>query len=122
MMDKLQPCMCMMLVITLLYLEYTAFPSVTVSSSTYPLFTLNCTTTGTPANIEWLSISAGLVYENDDTHFIEQVLRNGVTATYDSILAFASSPVHGVHRCTTSTKYVSSNSSETNSTIASGDI
>ena len=49
------------------------------------IFSLNCTSTGSPpTNVTW--IKDGEVITDDDSHEVIQTLKNGAIATYDNIL------------------------------------
>ena len=101
---------------------YIAVPSVTVTSVSHPLLTINCTTSGAPALVTWDYISGGLILRDDENHRIIHSLRDGSTATYDSTIAFTFIPLNetGVHACRADTTYISSNTSETNISTVTG--
>ena len=62
----------------------------------------NCTSTGSPAtNVIWRKNGASLV--NDSSYVATQILRNGISATYDNILDILNatpSELVGVYSCT----------------------
>ena len=63
--------------------------------------TLNCTSTGSPAqSVIWRKDGTGLT--NDSSYMTTQILRNGVSATYDNLLAVSAAPSElvGVYSCT----------------------
>ena len=104
-------------------LNYTVIPAlVAVSSTSDPHFTLICTTTGTPATVQWFYEGGSRMFENDANHQIVHSVINRMASTYNSYLRFAtlSSADLGQHVCASTTTYVSSNNSETNVSIRTG--
>ena len=99
-----------------LFSEHTAVPSVSVTSTSHPLFTINCVTSGAPTVVTWNYQSGDLIYQNDEGHQIVHSLQDGTAATYHSAIAFTFIPVNetGVHACETETTYISSDTTETN--------
>ena len=98
-------------------------PTGAITSTTDPMFTLKCTTTGVPAFVTWTYSSASRMYTNDGGHQLSQSLLNGVTSTFESRLVFLSHPYPsdtGERVCIATATYISANSSETNSTTAVG--
>ena len=71
------------------------------SSSLYPAFTVNCTSTGSVATtVNWFKsgqlLSPGILYE------MVQILRDGVTSTYDNLLLVHTLTINeltGEYRC-----------------------
>ena len=104
-------------------LNYTVIPAlVAVSSTSDPQFTLICTTTGTPATVQWFYEDGSRMFENDANHQIVNSVINRTASTYNSYLRFAtlSSADMGQHVCVSTTTYVSTNNSVTNTTIRTG--
>ena len=87
-------------------LDYTA-PAVSILSleasfsALYPAFIVNCTSTGSVATtVNWFKsgqlLSSGILYE------VVQILRDGVTSTYDNLLLVYSPVINeltGEYRC-----------------------
>ena len=108
-----------------MYVLYSAVPTVDVTSTANPLVVLKCTTIGAPAVISWRHSGASRLYNNDENHQIIQSLVNGVTSTFESRLTFIRNPYSidtGEHVCIATSTYVSTNSSETNTTTAIGKL
>lgn len=100
-----------------------ANPTVIVTSSATPLLVLECTAIGGPAVITWGRSSSSRVYVNDENHRIDQSLLNRATSTFKSRLTFIRHPYlvdSGERVCTATSTYVSTNSSETNTSVAIG--
>ena len=58
---------------------------VSLDESSGTVFTLNCTSTGSPpTNVTW--VKDGEVITDDNNYGITQILRDGITTTYDNIL------------------------------------
>ena len=87
------------------------------------MFTLKCNTSGAPAIVRWSSSNGLRMYTNDDTHQLSQMLLNGTTSTFESSLTFTSDSYRsdtGELICIATATYVSTNSSETNTSTAVG--
>lgn len=71
-----------------------------LDESSGTVFTLNCTSTGSPpTNLTWTK--DGQVIASDDNYEVIQVLRDGVSTTYDNILKVHSqlSEIIGTYTC-----------------------
>lgn len=98
-------------------------PTGEIISTTDPLFTVKCTTTGAPAVVTWTHSGTSRMYTNDGRHQLSQLLLNGVASTFESRLVFLSHPYPsdtGERVCIATATYISANSSETNSSTAVG--
>ena len=98
-------------------------PTGEITSTTDPMFTLKCTTTGAPAVVTWTYSGTSRMYTNDGGHRLSQSLLNGVASSFESRLAFLSHPYPsdtGERVCIATATYVSANSSETNPSTAVG--
>ena len=74
--------------------------SLDVSSAATSLFTLNCTSSGSPATtVTW--IKDGVVLAESSTYHMSQVLYSGPTATYYNLLEVNAGPyfVTGDYSC-----------------------
>ena len=103
--------------------EHAATPTAEVTSTTDPMFTLKCTTTGAPAVVSWSYSNTLRMYTNDGEHQLSQSLLNGATSTFESRLAFTSHPFPsdtGGRMCIAAATYISANSSETDMSTAVG--
>ena len=102
--------------LTCLFLSAT--PLATVSSQSHTQFAFICTTTGAPATVVWEYASANLFYTDSNETQIVHSLLDGTSATYESILTFATPPTTdiGVHVCIATSTYISSDSSNTSTT------
>ena len=98
-------------------------PTAEVTSTTDPMFTLKCTTSGAPAIVSWSYSNTLRTYTNDGGHQLSQSLINGATSTFESRLAFTSHPFPsdtGERVCMATATYISANSSEMNTSTAVG--
>lgn len=107
----------------MMHIVTAVIPTGAITSTTDPIFTLKCTTTGVPAAVTWTYSSTSRMYTNDGGHQLSQSLLNGVASTFESRLAFLSHPYPsdtGERVCIATATYISANSSETNSSTAVG--
>lgn len=98
-------------------------PTIEVSSTANPDPVLKCTVVGLPAVITWGYSSSSRVYVTDENHKIYQTLVNRDTSTLESKLHFVRHPYlvdAGERVCTATSIFVSTNSSETNTTTIIG--
>lgn len=98
-------------------------PTTRVTSSTDPLLTFKCTSDGAPTAITWSYSNHLRIYTDDGEHRVVQSLSNGETSTYKSSLTFTSHPYPndtGERVCIATAKFVSANSSETNTSTRIG--
>ena len=83
------------------YFHYTAPVSIlSLQESSTAVFTLNCSTSGSPpTNVTW--IKDGQTVSLNGTFTTDQYLRDGVTARYDSVLMVLQPPseVIGTYTC-----------------------
>lgn len=73
---------------------------VSLDESSGMVFTLNCTSTGSPpTNVTWIKDDE--VITDDDSYEVIQTLRDGVTTTYDNILKvhLSLSDIIGTYTC-----------------------
>ena len=100
-------------------------PTVGVTSTADPQFVLECTTMGTPGVITWAYSGSSRVYTNDGSHQIVQSLLDGTTSTLESRLTFFSHPYPsdtGERVCIINSTYISTNSSQTNTSTVLGKL
>lgn len=102
---------------------FSVTPRTRVTSTTDPLLTFKCTSSGVPTIITWSYSNNLRMYTDDSEHHVIQSLSNGVTSTYDSRLIFRSHPYPsdtGERICIATAKFISANSSETNTSTKTG--
>lgn len=102
---------------------YVVAPTVEVTSTASPMLVLKCTSTGAPGVINWAYLGSSRTYITDGEHQIVHTLLNGVTATFESRLTFLRHPYSidtGERICIVTSTYVSTNSSETNTSTTVG--
>lgn len=107
----------------LVLLHCTVVPTVEVASRTDPLFNLECTSMGAPGVITWTYSGSSRTYTSGRDHQIVQSLLNGVSSTFRSTLTFLRHPFSsdtGERICVATSTYISTNSSETNTSTVIG--
>ena len=105
-----------MLCVTLCY-NFVAVPAISITSTTNPMLVLRCTAMGAPGVITWAYSGSSQMYTNDGGHQIVQSLLNGVTSTLESRLTFTQNPYSrdtGSRVCVVTSTYISTNSTQTN--------
>ena len=78
---------------------------------------------GAPGIISWAYSGSSQVYTSDEDHLIVQSLLNGVTSTLESTLTFIRHPYSrdtGDRVCMGTSTYISTNSSQTNTSVVIG--
>ena len=98
-------------------------PRTQITSTTDPLLTFKCTSSDVSAVITWSYSNHLRMYTNDNEHQVIQSLSDGETSTYDSRLIFRSHPYPsdtGERICIATAKFISSNSSKTNTSTKTG--
>ena len=102
---------------------FSVTPRIQVTSTTDPLLTFKCTSSGVPTIITWSYSNHLRMYTDDSEHHVIQSLSNGMTSTYDSRLIFRSHPYSsdtGERICIATAKFISANRSETNTSTRTG--
>lgn len=102
---------------------FLVIPRTQVTSTTDPLLTFKCTSSNVPTVITWSHSNHLRMYTGDSEHHVTQSLSNGETSTYDSWLIFRSHPYPddtGERICIATAKFISANSSETNTSTRIG--
>ena len=99
-------------------------PTIGVMSTASPrLVVLKCISVGAPGEITWTYSGSSRMYTNDGSHQIIQSLLNGTTSTLESQLTFIRHPYQidtGEHACIITSTFVSTNSSQTNTSTVIG--